>query len=232
MLCRRSTLTCVLLATASQFVLAAQNLTLNFQLSSKLCFHVIKPFRENLRVHYDRGYLLNGGIPHELKGGLYFQGPHKVTGESHFRLVVRKSNSAIEELLESYLYIFFHKETPFSGCLHDELSRKKFTQVDGPGVPYDITHGNHGIPSELWYRKLNYNKNSKKAAVEFHINTNKKCQYGVFGAIFTCNSKVFHDGIIRGLGKVNCPKGNYFRSSKRSKTVRFIVSGPSERTRL
>ena len=230
MLRRRSILNCALLAATSPFALAAQNL--NFHLSSTLCFQVVKPFEENLRVHYDRGYLLNGGIPDELRGGLYFQGPHKVSGESHFRLIVKQSTSAIDEFLDSYLYVFFHKEIRFSGCLHDELARRNFTQVDGPGVPYDVAHGNHGIPSELWYRKLDYNKNSKEATIEFHVSTNRRCPFGVFGAIFTCNSTVFNYGTIRGLGKVQCPKGKHLRSSKRSKTVHFIVSEPSERAKL
>ncbi len=219
MLLGKFTLRYILLAGTS-FVLAGHNL--NFKLSSKLCFHIIKPFRENLRVHYDRNYLLNGGVPDDLKGGLYFQGPHKVSVKSHFRLVVR--DLTMGGLLDrSYLYIFFHKDLVFSGCLHNELKRKKFTQIEGPGVPYDITHGNHGVPSELWRRKFNYDKKTNEATLDFQINTNKKCPYGVFGAIFMCNSTVFHNGKVQGMGKVQCFKGNYFRSYKSNKIVHFHI---------
>jgi len=219
MLCGRVAVAYILLMN-SYFVLSSRNLM--FQLSSKLCFQVIKPFREMLFVHYDRNFLLDGGIPDELRGGIYFQGPHKVVGKTHFNLVVR--DQTMDELSDnSYLYIFFHKTLKFSGCLHHELSRKNFYQVEGPGVPYDVTHGKHGVPSELWYTKLRYNNLSKKASVEFQINTNEKCPFCVFGAIFTSNITNFGDSILRAQNTGRCPKRNYFRSFKKNKVIRFTV---------
>jgi len=214
------TLTYILTAGVS-YVLATHNFS--FHLSSEICFHIIKPFRENLLVHYDRKYLLNGGVPNILKGGLYFQGPHKVVGKAHFKLIV--SDLTRGELLDSsFLYIFFHKDLVYSGCLHNELNNKNYTRVKGPGVPYDINHGKHGVPSELWYKKLDFDRISKKANVEFGIDTNRKCPFGVLGIIYTSDSAIFHQGILQSTRKVRCPKGNYFRASKdRKKSIRFTV---------
>ena len=70
-------------------------------------------------------------MPDYLQDGLYFQGPHKVSARSRFRLVVRDLTK--DELLDStYLYIFFHKDIVFSGCLHSELNKKNLLRWKAP----------------------------------------------------------------------------------------------------
>lgn len=159
---------------------------LQITLRSNVCFEIVKPFRDDLKVHYDRDYLLNGGIPKELHSGIFFRGPHKLRGRSQFDVELNTRNER-DKLEKSYLYVFFHEDKKYSGCLHDELEQNKFKRVEGPGVPYDVLNGTHGVPSELWVKEFPHN-----LRIAFQVNSStQKCEFAVFGAVFTQSNTNF-----------------------------------------
>lgn len=185
---------------------------LQITLRSKVCFEIVKPFKENLKIHYDRDYLLNGGIPKELHSGIFFRGPHKLRGRSQFDVQL---NTQTEQgkLEKSYLYVFFHEAKKFSGCLHDELKQNKFKRVEGPGVPYDVLNGRHGIPSELWVKEFPHN-----LRIAFQVNSStKKCHFAVFGAVFTQKNTTFREH-----NRLNIISGSKRCARKGSRTFGFV----------
>ena len=156
-------------------------------LESNFCFEFVFPFDDNLRVHYDRDYLLNGGIPELLRGGLFLQGPHKAVGKGKFSLTILGSISRYDRI---FMYVFFHSLRRWSGCLDIELQSAGFTKTRGPGIPYDVMNGNHGIPSQLWYKELGFGHEKQ---VIFHLNTRQICRTAVFGVVLVSKLSLFNN---------------------------------------